>query len=205
MTLTPTLKVIEGQAYTTSLDVARHFQKNHKNVLQAIENALDGLKSQPADSQIEQFARVNFNETSYTDSKGEQRPMYKLTRDGFAFIAMGFTGPQADIWKIRYINAFNQMEAELTRRNLKEGKQAEQLNLFPHTAAALKDQRQVMTVSTAISMLAIENLNIPPLTAAQIKGLIQRGKLEGYRTDNRWVIVRESFDNWLEQRKRRAA
>lgn len=36
-----------------------------------------------------------------------------MTRDGFSFLVMGFNGKDADIWKIKYIEAFNQMEEQL--------------------------------------------------------------------------------------------
>ena len=36
-----------------------------------------------------------------------------MNRDGFALLTMGFTGKQALQWKIKYINAFNEMEAKL--------------------------------------------------------------------------------------------
>ncbi|OGS90840.1 MAG: hypothetical protein A2Z95_06125 [Gallionellales bacterium GWA2_60_18] len=39
--------------------------------------------------------------------------MYEITRDGFTLLCMGFTGPEAMVWKERYIEAFNQMEAAL--------------------------------------------------------------------------------------------
>ena len=44
------------------------------------------------------------------------RPAYRITRDGFAFLAMGFTGKKAAAWKEKFLEAFNAMEAELTRR-----------------------------------------------------------------------------------------
>ena len=40
-------------------------------------------------------------------------PCYQITRDGFAFLAMGFTGKRAAQFKEAYINAFNQMEQAL--------------------------------------------------------------------------------------------
>jgi Rha family phage regulatory protein len=195
--VSPTLKVIEGKSYTTSLDVAQHFHKRHDNLLRDISAIyLDA----PTD-----FSLLNFEESTYKNERGKEYPIFNLTRDGFAILAMGFTGKEALQWKIKYINAFNTMEAELTRRNLKEGNQAQQQRLFPDLTPALTDQRQVMTISAAIQLLAYQNLNIPPITSAQIKGLINRGKIEGYTIGTRWVIVRESFDNWLEQRKQRAA
>nr|WP_281803491.1 Rha family transcriptional regulator [Methylocystis echinoides] len=36
-----------------------------------------------------------------------------MTRDGFTLLAMGFTGEAALRWKLKYIDAFNRMEAEL--------------------------------------------------------------------------------------------
>ena len=43
-------------------------------------------------------------------------PAYLMTRDGFTFLAMGFTGPRAAVFKEAYIEAFNKMEAELKNK-----------------------------------------------------------------------------------------
>lgn len=53
----------------------------------------------------------------YLDAKGEQRKMYYLNRDGLAFIAFGFTGRQADKFKLEYIREFNRMEAQLKNQS----------------------------------------------------------------------------------------
>ena len=39
--------------------------------------------------------------------------MYLMDRDGFSFLAMGFTGEKADTWKLDFIDAFNAMENKL--------------------------------------------------------------------------------------------
>ncbi|MGI9701007.1 Rha family transcriptional regulator [Pseudomonas aeruginosa] len=39
-----------------------------------------------------------------------------MTRDGFTFLCMGFTGEEAARWKEAYINAFNKMEQALIRQ-----------------------------------------------------------------------------------------
>ena len=57
-----------------------------------------------------EFATQNFLLTEYKDGKGELRPEYLLTRDGFTLLAMGFTGAKALTFKVAYINAFNRME-----------------------------------------------------------------------------------------------
>ena len=100
---TVTLNVIEGKVVTTSRAVAERFGKLHKNVLQAIKNI----------ECSEEFNRLNFQPVEYMDEKGEMRPEYRITRDGFVFLAMGFTGKEAAKFKEAYIMAFNRMEQEL--------------------------------------------------------------------------------------------
>lgn len=92
----------------SSLDISNHFGKQHKDVLRAVRS----LDCSP------EFNRRNFALVHYQDSKGEQRPAYDITRDGFVFLCMGFTGQQAAVWKERYIDAFNQMEAALRGRHV---------------------------------------------------------------------------------------
>ena len=51
-----------------------------------------------------------FIESEYRASNGKMNKEYLLTRDGFSFLVMGFTGAKADEWKLKYIEAFNKME-----------------------------------------------------------------------------------------------
>lgn len=101
--LQPDLIVHDGQVHATSIAIAEHFGKRHDNVLMAIKR----LECSPG------FNVLNFKAAGYVDSKGEVRPMYELTRDGFMFLAMGFTGPRAAAVKEAFIAAFNAMEARL--------------------------------------------------------------------------------------------
>lgn len=98
---------------TTSRKVAEIFGKQHKDVLRAIE-----LKM--ADSPKD-FNERNFALVKYKDSKGEKRPEYLLTKDGFIFVAMGFTGKAAFKFQIQYIETFNEMEAIITKRLYGDG------------------------------------------------------------------------------------
>lgn len=100
--VTPVIQVIDGQAVTTSLDLAAYFGKQHKNVIAKIET----LECSP------EFTELNFKLSTYTDPTGRECPCYLLTRDGFCFIAMGFTGRRASEFKERYIAAFNAMERQ---------------------------------------------------------------------------------------------
>lgn len=84
----------------TSLKVAEYFGKRHNDVLRAIER-LDCS---------DEFNQRNFALVKYKDAKGESRPMYTMTRDGFTFLAMGFHGIKAAYFKEQYITRFNEME-----------------------------------------------------------------------------------------------
>ena len=104
----PQLTVSEkGTPMASSLDVAKVFGKEHKNVLQSIENLFEDI---PQD-----FNELNFQLVEYIDAKGEKRPMYNLTRDAFTLLAMGFTGTKAMPFKISYIEAFNEREKSLMK------------------------------------------------------------------------------------------
>ena len=93
----------EGQPAVRSDIMAHHFRRNHKNVLRDIGKLRGKCPIL--------FFQLNFEPVEYTDSKGEKRPAYLLTRDGFSLLVMGFTGAEAVRWKIRYIEAFNALEA----------------------------------------------------------------------------------------------
>ena len=103
------------QAVTTSLAVAQAFEKNHKDVLEAIRTKISTAEN-PALLKM-------FVEDSYTATNGKRNKMYYMNRDGFTFIAMGFTGRKADEFKLKYIQAFNKMEEYI--------KQQEQLPTSP--------------------------------------------------------------------------
>ncbi len=100
----PLVRISGGnRLITTSLAVSHHFNKKHKDVLRAIQN-LDCSHS---------FNQRNFTPVKYTAGNGEKRPMYEITRDGFMFLCMGFTGASVAKWKEKYIQAFNAMESQL--------------------------------------------------------------------------------------------
>ncbi|MFK0307553.1 Rha family transcriptional regulator [Campylobacter coli] len=96
------LEVVDNAIYTTSLSVAEVFNKNHKNIIRKINEF-------PKDN----FTKLNFELSKYIDSTGRILPCYKITRDAFSLLVMGFTGEKAYKWKIEFIKAFNEMEKRL--------------------------------------------------------------------------------------------
>ena len=99
------VEVKNNQIVTTSRQVAESFGKQHKHVLDSIREIL------AAENSATKFYRP----TTFTN-RGKEYPEYYMNRDGFSLLAMGFTGRKAIQWKMKFIEAFNQMEEELKKR-----------------------------------------------------------------------------------------
>ena len=90
----------DGELVVTSRQVAEDFGKQHQHVTQAIENLISENS----------LLKSMMMESEYTTERGRKYKEYLLTRDGFSLLVMGFTGSRALEWKLKYIEAFNQME-----------------------------------------------------------------------------------------------
>ena len=99
------LSTQNGEPVVSSRDIAENFGKEHKNVIQAVQNLVAENSA----------AKSMFHETTF-ENRGKQYPMYLMNRDGFTLLAMGFTGKAAMEWKLKYIAAFNEMEKRLAAR-----------------------------------------------------------------------------------------
>ena len=98
------LSTQNGQAVVSSRDIAKHFGREHKNILAAIREILVAEKS----------ATKFFYESSF-EYRGQTFPEYLMNRDGFTLVVMGLNNTEKVIeWKLKYIQAFNEMEKKLT-------------------------------------------------------------------------------------------
>ena len=104
----------DNRIYTTSLKVAEHFHKRHTHVLDSSNRLIAELP--------EDIGEPNFRLTSYTDRWNRRKDMYELTHDGFALLAMGFTGKKALEWKVDFLRAFREMEQRLNELREKESR-----------------------------------------------------------------------------------
>lgn len=98
--------LISPDLKTTSLIVAEKFNKRHKDVLRAV-YSLDVSRD---------FTERNFapREEIRRHRTGATRKIWvEMTRDGFSLLVMGFTGRAAMGWKIKFLEAFNAMEAAI--------------------------------------------------------------------------------------------
>ena len=104
--MTELVTVENNQVVASSRVVAENFGKRHDNVVRDIENLkISLLKSEEL-----------FYKTTYT-SRGKEYPMYLINKKGFMLLVMGFNGAKALETKMRFLDRFEQMEAEL--RDLK--------------------------------------------------------------------------------------
>ena len=146
------------QPVVSSLQIAEDFGKQHKNVIQSIQNLVAENSA----------AKSWFYETTY-ESRGKQYPMYLMNKDGFTFLVMGFNGKLANEWKIKYIQAFNVME-----RQIKDGLPStpeEKLDLLVEVAHNQK--AKVERIDERVTHLE-KNARIDPTQYGYIGNLVNK-------------------------------
>jgi Rha family phage regulatory protein len=97
-----------GLVRVDSRMVAERFGKNHKDVLRLIRQHCSNDSGYSRE-----FIERNFAPNTYKDPIGRKLPCFMLTREGFAVVVMGFTGPEADRFKEWFVNRFIEMERQL--------------------------------------------------------------------------------------------
>lgn len=103
-----------GELVTDSRAVALAFKKRHKNVLRTI----DRMRTSKHPEILEHY-RLNFEPTSFAvplpKGGAREEPMYRMTVDGLSELAMGFSGDDSRVIRIRFINAFKAVADRLAR------------------------------------------------------------------------------------------
>lgn len=147
------LVVIQNnQIVVSSKDIADHFGKQHKDVLENIHNILAAENS----------ATKFYQETTY-QNRGKDYKEYLMNRDGFSLLAMGFTGKKALQWKLKYIEAFNEMEETLKQGYLEKEEVTaykHENNIPMHSAVS---RLIVFTEPTAYKLTCIMYNNVDPI------------------------------------------
>ncbi len=124
-----------NQAMTNSLLVAEKFEKQHKDVLEAVRK----LTSAENSADLSQM----FAEVELPDTYGRMRPAYIMNRDGFSLLVMGFTGEKALRFKLEYIDAFNKMEQAIKTGGFQIPQTlSEALRLAAEQAETIETQQQ---------------------------------------------------------------
>lgn len=94
---------VSNEHKTNSKNIADVFGKSHRNITRDIKS-LDCS---------DEFRALNFEQSYYLSAQNKKLSCVEMTKDGFAFLCMGFTGKKAAKFKEAYIAEFNRMAATL--------------------------------------------------------------------------------------------
>lgn len=153
----------DQQAVTTSLQVAENFDKNHQHVLRDLDALKEGVQN---------WTDLFYEDTyTHPQNKQEYRMIY-MNRDGFALLAMGFTGKKALEFKLKYIQAFNEMETQLKI----SGMTTEDIMI-----ATLENQKEIKlrlnTVTEDVESLKNE-VDLSRYQKAKLSGLVRKNVMD---------------------------
>lgn len=133
----PRLMTTDDGVVASSRDIADAFEKRHAHVLRDIDNLLKNLD-------CPDLGNAMFRPISETDGSGISRRAFHVDRDGFALLAMGFSGPKALRFKLAYVQAFNAMERAIARDRDHEA------------LTAREDMRRLQSDLSALTDLVLE-------------------------------------------------
>lgn len=175
-------EIKDGRVGTTSLRVAEIFNKKHKRILQTIRD-LDCSDDFRGHNFVPSF-RIR----QLPNGMGErQDPYYFITRDGFVFLVMGFTGKTAAKFKEAYINAFNVMEERLRRQQEEERR--------------LKQMQPTRTMAEMPSMVRESLEQTAPIVESygkqRVVSSVTLARLTGRKHENICASVRRMFKHTL--------
>ncbi|MGG1441365.1 phage regulatory protein/antirepressor Ant [Brevibacillus laterosporus] len=195
----------KGKVITDTRIVAETFSKEHRRVMQDIRD-LNCSK---------EFRQHNFVLSSYRSQQNKELPKYNMTRDGFTFLVMGYTGKEAARFKEDYIRAFNQMEQQLAlvstpsymiddpiRRAEKWIEEQKQYQVVEGKALAL--EQRVAEYEPKITYLdhiinSKDTVTITQvakdygLTGQQLNKILNQEKIQ-YKQNGQWLLYRDHHD-----------
>ena len=205
MTNAELVEVRNQQVVTDSRKVAEVFGKRHDNVMRDIENIIVGLLKIEDTHPTEMF----FLESYINEQNGQKYLQYYMNRDGLSLLAMGFTGKKAMQWKLKYIEAFNQMEqqqktqlttADLFLQNAKLMKEHElKLAKLTKENKELKQETQLIKDTQKKQQSELETLNCVCTDGTKrqkLNGLVRSyANKNGVQYADAWNLFKEMYNN----------
>ena len=196
----PVLSIHDGQPMADSREVAGTFGKRHTEVLRSYRDLHCSAE----------FRRRNFASFKTKDLTGESLSHVLMTKDGFAFLVLGFTGSAAGVFKEAYVERFNAMEAELRRQASPAIPQSlpEALRLAADLAEQVGRQSAQIAVleprSAALATIADTGGSWCVRDAAGLLGLREKD-LRAYLRQEGWLYRRNMLDPWKASAKAKNA
>lgn len=199
-TVAPIVEIVDGIPTVLSTNVAAVFEKRNDNVIRDIEEILSTLPENRKDNFIEtQIERPSNLGRGTVKSKA-----YRLTRDGFTFLVMGYTGEKAARFKWAYIDEFNRQQALLESQVLPPMQSERTLiagdSLAENVLRGLSGQMDAENVGDKLVTIG---------TVLQVDGAIQKVPASGPQLQaalNAFQLALEKFcdTDELEKQRRRS-
>ena len=159
------------------------FGKEHKHVLRDIENLIGGESKIGLSSM--------FFKSEYISAQNKKLPEYLMNRDGFSLLVMGFTGKEALEWKLKSIQAFNEMEKQLAQRpQLSRSELMAQALIAAHEELEHKDRQIAELTPKGIFADAVSASKKSILVGELAKLLCQNGVQIGQNRLFSWMRER---------------
>lgn len=199
----PVVFIQNGEVFTNSRDVAAYFGKQHRHIIRDIEKLIA--------ERVLNFEQTVVYRENPSGGASIKSKAYNMDRDGFTLLAMSFSGKKALQFKLRYIEQFNAMEAELRRQS-----------------NVMIDYSDPAILIGVMNHLQIENKKKDELIAEQEQHLKKLDRLEGaegsmcisdaaktlgvkrddlfrFMDSRRWIFKRSGNKNWLAYDEKRRA
>lgn len=205
------LSTQNGEPVASSRQIAESFGKDHNHVMRDIKALEEGVSK---NGQTPMFYK-----TEYThEQNGQTYPMYLMNRDGFTLLAMGFTGKAALEWKLKYIQAFNEMEKKLATPQMprlskemqalfllddRTQKQEQRLTALENTMTVDYNQQRVLRKSISRSVIsALGGEDAPAYIDNHVRRKVysecNRDVQDWFRVNSVGNIPRKRFDEAVE-------
>ena len=199
----PVVFIQNGEVFANSRDVAAYFGKQHGHIIRDIEKLIA--------ERVPNFGQTVVYRENPSGGASIKSKAYNMDRDGFTLLAMSFSGKKALQFKLRYIEQFNAMEAELRRQS----------NM-------VIDYSDPAILIGVMNHLQIENKKKDELIAEQEQHLKKLDRLEGaegsmcisdaaktlgvkrddlfrFLDSRRWIFKRSGNKSWLAYDEKRRA
>lgn len=156
------LETLKTTQTISSREVADMMEVRHDNLLNKIRKHTKNL-TEVNDLKIKVVDL--WRESNYIDSKGEPRDEYQVTKKGCEFLAHKTTGKKGDLFTIRYMNKFEEMEVTINNQQLISQEMNAKMDKVIDDANYLKSVVHIKKLDTTIyskhikRYLGIHNIN----------------------------------------------
>jgi Rha family phage regulatory protein len=183
------VEIKNNRVVVSSLQIAEHFGKLHKDVLENIRQIL-----------VAENSATNFYEETTFDYRGRKFPIYLMDKDGFSLLVMGFTGKEALEWKIKYIKAFNAMEQEIQHKEYQASlAKSSENELLRKKVEQLKKDKFDISIQVDLAIRERRNLETELEIQEKVINNIKKAYIEKFEKDKN-NITNTEMDEWNKMR-----